>query len=64
MAQRDWYTYHFKVGNQIVHRGRTQDLERREMEHQQRWRDGHISQVGGPKTEDGARAWEEDQGAS
>jgi len=64
MSERNWYTYYFKIGNRIVHRGITQDLDRREREHQQRWPDGHIVQVGGPKAEDGARAWEEEQGVS
>ena len=62
--KRDWHTYYFKVGNTIVHRGITQDLDRREGEHQQKWPEGHIFQVGGPKTEDGARDWEKDQGVS
>lgn len=62
--KRDWYSYYFKVGNTIVHRGITQDLDRREGEHQQKSPEGHIFQVGGPKTEDGARDWEKDQGVS
>lgn len=64
MAERDWYTYYFKVGNTIVHRGITQDLARRETEHRQTWSSGHIVQIGGPKTEQGARDWEREQGVS
>lgn len=64
MAERNWYTYHFKVGDRIVHKGITQDLARRETEHQQQWPSGHIVQVGGLKTEDEARAWEKEQGVS
>ena len=30
---RSIYKYHFKVGNKIVHRGITSNLERREREH-------------------------------
>ncbi len=60
---RNWYTYEFKRGNKILHEGITQDLERREGEHQANINsEGHIRQVGGPKTEDGARKWEEERG--
>lgn len=58
---RDTYKYHFKIGNKIVHSGITNDLERREIEHQQKWPNGHIKQVGIKSTEDGAREWENDQ---
>ena len=61
MTNRNWYKYHFKVGNKIVHSGITQDLERREKEHQQRWPSGHIVQVGHATTEEAAREWEETQ---
>jgi len=60
MAQkREFRTYDFKVGNKIVHSGFTNDPERREAEHQQRWPSGHLKIVGGPRTEEGAREWEE-----
>lgn len=56
------------VGNKIMHRGITKNLERREQEHQQRWPEGHIKQVGRCTTEVAAREWEreweEEQGAS
>ncbi len=58
---RDTYKYHFKIGNKIVHSGITNDLERREGEHQQEWPNGHIKQVGNISTEDGAREWEDGQ---
>ena len=58
---RDTYKYHFKIGNKIIHSGITDDLERREQEHQQKWPKGHITQVGLKTTEDAAREWEEDQ---
>ena len=58
---RDTYKYHYKIGNKIVHSGMTDDLERREQEHQQKWPTGHIKQVGHKTTEDAARKWEEDQ---
>ena len=58
---RDTYKYHFKVGNKIVHSGITDDLDRREQEHQQKWSKGHITQVGRKTTEEAAREWEKDQ---
>lgn len=59
---RDTYKYQFKVGNKIVHGGITNDLERREAEHQQDWPGGHIKKVGIKTTEDAARKWEKDKG--
>ena len=59
--RRGTYKYHFKQGNRIVHSGITDDLERREQEHQQTWDDGHIKQVGHRTTEDAAREWEQGQ---
>jgi predicted GIY-YIG superfamily endonuclease len=59
MSNRDWYKYHYKIGNKIRHSGITQDLERREQEHQRRWPGGHIVQVGRATTEEAAREWEE-----
>ena len=58
---RDTYKYNYKVGNKIVHSGITNDLERREQEHQQNWPKGHIKQVGIKTTEDAAREWEKGQ---
>lgn len=43
---RNTYKYQFKVGNKIVHEGITDDMERREQEHKQKWPKGHIKQVG------------------
>ena len=64
MAKRDTYKYEFKVVNKVVHKGITNDLQRREGEHQQKWPTGHIKQVGHAVTEESAREWEEDQGCS
>lgn len=60
---RDTYKYHFKMGNKIVHTGITNDLERREAEHQQErgWSGGHIKQVGYRTTRENALAWEREQ---
>lgn len=60
---RDTYKYEFKIGNRVVHSGITNDLERREGEHQRQpgWARGHIKQVGRRTTRDGALGWEEEQ---
>ncbi len=59
---RDTYKYQFKVGNKIVHGGITDDLERCEVECQQKWPKGHIKQVGPRTTKKVAREWEKDKG--
>ena len=60
--ERDIYKYQFKIGNKIVHGGITKDLDRRASEHQQKWPDGHIVQVGRRTTLEAARQWEKDKG--
>ncbi len=59
MRNRDTYKYDFKLGNKILHSGVTNDLERREKEHQDRWPSGHIVQVGNRTTLEAAEEWEE-----
>jgi len=61
---RDTYKYQFKNGKKIVHGGVTTDLARREKEHQQKWPNGHIKQVGRRTTKEAAREWEEKKGFS
>ncbi len=61
---RDTYKNQGKIGKKIVHGGITNDLERREAEHKQKWPDGHIKQVGRKTTEEAARKWEKDKGYS
>ena len=61
MSTKDTYTYHQKVGNKIVHSGITKDLDRREAEHQQRWKNSHIEQIGRIKSKESALEWEKDQ---
>ncbi len=58
----DTYKYQFKVGRKIVHCGITDNLERREQEHQEKWPKGRIKQVGRRTTEDAARKWEKKKG--
>ncbi len=57
------YKYEFKLGNKVLHSGITNDLERRENEHQQQpgWDRGHIKQVGNRTTRAGALRWEDGQ---
>ena len=55
---KDTYKYYFKVGKRIVYGGITNDLERREQEHRQKWPKGHIFKVGRRTTEEAARKWE------
>lgn len=59
---RNTYKYHFKVGNKIVHGGITNDLDRREVEHLQKWPNGHIKQVCRRTTEQAGRDWERENG--
>jgi len=59
---RNTHKYVFKEGRKIVHGGITNDLERREQEHKQKWPSGHIVKVGHCTTEEAARKWEEQKG--
>ncbi len=62
-TNRDTYKYHFKKGKTIVHAGITNDLDRREAEHQRgpgKSR-GHIKQVGRRTTRAAALEWERDE---
>ena len=59
----DTYKYVFKKDNKVVHVGITNDLDRREQEHQRTrgWSDGHIRKVGRRTTRDAALLWEREQ---
>ena len=59
MKPRNTYKYDFKVGNKIMHSGITEDLERRERQHKQKWPKGHIVHVGRKTTREAAEKWEE-----
>ena len=61
---RDTFKYQFKVGNTIVHRGITDDFDRRAEEHAREWPDGHIMKVGNLTTREAALKWERDGGIS
>ena len=60
--ERDTYKYHLKEGNKIVHRGITNDLERRESEHQGEHSEAKIKQVGRRTTREAALEWEREGG--
>ena len=62
--KRDTNKYLQKIGNKIVHGGITDDLDRREKEHQKKWPKSHIKKVGRITTEEAARKWEKDKGFS
>ncbi|MFH1601881.1 MAG: hypothetical protein ABIB61_02910 [Candidatus Shapirobacteria bacterium] len=59
MKPRNTYKYDFKVGNKIMHSGITRNLDRRELDHKQKWPKGHTVQIGRRTTEEAARKWEE-----
>lgn len=60
--KRDTYKYQFKHGNEILHEGITNNLERREREHQNDIDpDGHIFQIGNRTTREGAKKWEDER---
>lgn len=57
-ARKNTYKYHFKNGtNRVVHRDCTNDLVRREREHQVHWPDGHIVQIGKVVTRESGEKW-------
>lgn len=58
MAERDTHKYHLKQGGKVVHRGITNDLSRREQEHQSVYPGSKIKQVGRRTTKDAALKWE------
>lgn len=64
MTKKTHYTYEFIVDGKIVHGGITIDPKRREEEHQQEWPRGRLVVVGGPMSEEDARAWEKANGYS
>lgn len=55
------YCYRFRVRGRIVYHGITTDLERRQREHQRRWPEGRIEQVGEPTTHQRAWQWNQRQ---
>lgn len=59
---RDTYKYHLKVGKKIVHRGITDDPDRREQEHQKEFSKAKIKPIGRRTTREAALHWEREGG--
>jgi hypothetical protein len=60
--KRDTYKYHLKRGNKVIRSGITNDLDRREREHQRNYDKGvHVQKVGSRTTREGAKEWEKKQ---
>ena len=59
--RRDTNKYHLKKGNKIIQSGITNNLERREREHQAEHPGSHVQKVGNKTTREAARAWEKEQ---
>lgn len=62
MAEQDTYRYYLKKGGKIVHRGITNDLNRREAEHQVRYPDSKLEPQGRRVTRESALKWERQGG--
>ena len=60
--ERNTYKYHFKIGAKVVHTGITNDIDRREQEHQRTYgSNGRIEKIGNPTTLLDALQWESEQ---
>lgn len=62
MAERDTYKYQLKKGGKVVHRGITNDLNRREAEHQVQYPGTTLKQEGRKVTRESALKWERQGG--
>ena len=62
MAKRDTFKYHLKQGREVLHRGITNDLGRRESEHQQNHPGAKIQKVGHRVSRESALNWERQGG--
>jgi len=56
--QRNTYKYHLIKDRKVVHRGITDDLDRRGREHQQEFPNSRIKQIGRKTTREAALDWE------
>ena len=57
MNGKDTFKYQLKQGGKVVYRGITNDLNRREAEHQKRYPGTRLEQVGGRVTRSVAIKW-------
>lgn len=63
MAERKTSRYHIKCGNKIVHRGITDDPDRRLSEHRRRYgSDVKMVKIGPRVTRESALRWEREGG--
>jgi len=62
MDEKDTYKYHLKRGRRVLHRGITDDIIRREAEHQRDYPGSKIQQVGRRTTRAAAFKWEREGG--
>ena len=58
MAKRNTIKYHLIQARKVVHRGVTNDLGRRQTEHQVEFPDSTIKQIGNRVTRESGLAWE------
>jgi len=58
---RDTYKYRLWYYGSIVHYGITNDLERRESEHQKKWPGSTIEKIGNMTTRTAALQWERER---
>ncbi|OIR01325.1 hypothetical protein GALL_166130 [mine drainage metagenome] len=58
MQKRDYHKYELKKGNKLLYVGITNDPERREDEHKNDKRFGHMNIIGNATTKEGAEKWE------
>ena len=60
--KRDTYKYYLKRGNEVIHSGITNDLNRREKEHKRKFgNEVYLQQIGRRTTREDAREWEKKQ---
>jgi predicted GIY-YIG superfamily endonuclease len=59
---RDTYKYHLKTGRRVIYRGITNNLSRREQEHQTEYPGSKIKQIGRRTTHEAALEWERNGG--
>ena len=57
MDKKDTYKYQLKIGRRIIQRNVTSDLVRREIEHQIRYPESKVIQIGRKTTRKAALLW-------
>ncbi len=61
-GMRDTCKYHLKDGKRVIHLGITNNLKRREQEHQSNYPGAQIRQIGRKTTREYAISWERNGG--